>query len=135
MTNIPDEQILEFCRAAEESKMVYGWNNNISEAETGVALCVYPKSRAPFSLRVGIHCTHNFKHFSLTKPQVYEDGKWYEATIDTYNFANFRKGLKIICLYKHNLFLTVNNINNTSSFHEHCLTNIRPIPKELWEGE
>lgn len=125
-----DEKILEFCRAEE----VWVWNDdNAIGLVKGRPSKFLVGEDEPYKIE-GWAAT--FKHFSLKKPVVYEDGKWYTAKHIT--------GKKLMVRYepsKHHVNVWehfengVGNLSEGGFFSTDELTNIRPIPKELWEGE
>lgn len=125
MTNLTDEQILEFCHATEG----WFWDDDPVMALHGTPKRLNLNSYAPFVIKGGCPGTKTgFKHFSLSQPQVYEDKKWYSAKV----LKVLNGYIKICCHYNSQLNRF---ICDGIRYSENDLTDIRPIPPELWEGE
>lgn len=120
MTNITDEKILEFCHAKE----VWVWDDDPSKAAKGKPWRLYVYVDFPFEIIGAKDLLHQCKHFSLEKPQVFEDGAWYTAKLLI--------GKKICVRYHKATNYFYCGVQFYKNKH---LTNIRRIPEELWEGK
>ncbi len=124
MTNITDEKILEFCRAGKG----WFWDDDPSKAVNKYTGKFHPRANDVRDRYFETACEEVYKNFSLENPQVYEDGVWYAAKV----LKVLNGYIKICCHYNSQLNRF---ICDGARYSENALTNIRPIPEEMWEGE